>query len=164
MFLTEHKKHYRTFRAAPYLASNASRGTSLAVPSLAFRQMTMKRIVLLAFVIQCASCDRRPADEPQAERYATLIKAEVTAYEYAAAWDHYDDGSFEAFDSVQFEIAAPVDLAGESLQVLVEPSELPPDSPLRTVGTKCTFEMNLEHLDADQLFWGVLENVRARKP
>jgi hypothetical protein len=126
--------------------------------------MTMGRIAPVVLVTLFASCDRRPTDEPRAEQYTTLIKAEVTAYEYAAAWDHYDDGSFEAFDSVQFEIAAPVDLAGESLQVLVEPSELPPDSPLRTVGTKCTFEMNLEHLDADQLFWGVLENVRARKP
>ena len=124
----------------------------------------MKRIVLLALVTLFASCDRRPIDEPRAEQYTTLIKAEVTAYESAEAWDHYDDGSFEAFDSVQFKIAAPEDLAGDTLRVLVEPLRLPSDSPLRVVGTKCTFEMNLEHLDADQLFWGALENVRARRP
>ena len=124
----------------------------------------MRKLSFLILVAVVASCNRRPADEPRAEQFATPIKAEITAYENAAAWDHYDDGSFEAFDSVQLEIIEPEHLAGESLQVLVESSELPPDSPLRVVGTQCTFELNLAHLDADQLFWGVLENVRPLNP
>ena len=124
----------------------------------------VRRFSFLFLISVVASCNRRPADEPRAEQLATPIKAEVTAYENAAAWDHFDDGSFQAFDSVQFKVVEPKHLAGESLQVLVEPSELPPDSPLRVGGTQCTFELNLSHLDADQLFWGALENVRTQSP
>ena len=129
--------------------------------------MTVYPVKTLSFLILLAlasSCDRRPADEPRAEQRATPIKAEVTAYENGASLDHFDDGSFEVFDSLQLKILEPKHLVGESLHVLVEPEELPPDSPLRSVGTQCTFELNLSHLDADQLFWGALENVLILNP
>jgi hypothetical protein len=71
---------------------------------------------------------RITATVPESDR--ELFTATVTAYEPAAEGDHFDDGTFSAYDSLTVKIIAPEQHAGVTLSVSVPSSELPAESAL----------------------------------
>ena len=83
---------------------------------------------------------------PQAKE-PLAVEASVTRVVPRAAWHHYSDGAFEAFDAITFSIAQPQAVRGRELTVYYSPDALPHESPLRTIGTRCRFRIAAEHLE-----------------
>ena len=72
------------------------------------------------------------------------VRAKVLSYSPNAAWDHYEDGGFAAWDVAVLEILSPPARLGEKLSLLC--SEQPVNSPLRAVGVTYDFGIQEKYL------------------
>lgn len=86
------------------------------------------------------------------------LTATVSSYEPAAEWDHFDDGTFSAYDTIQLKVVSPEPHVGTTLSITVPPPELPEDSPIRTAGTRLTFTLQASDLNRSGLAWGAIDN------
>jgi len=80
----------------------------------------------------------------------------VTSYEPAAEWDHFDDGTFSAYDTLTLKVTAPERHAGATLSVRVPPSELPEESGFRKPGKQLSFFLQPSELTREHLAWGAI--------
>lgn len=85
------------------------------------------------------------------------ITATVTSYEPAAEWDHFDDGTFSAYDKITLKVVTPQRHAGTTFAVTVPPTEFPENSPMRTAGTRLTLTIRESDIGATGLAWGAIE-------
>jgi len=86
------------------------------------------------------------------------MTAIVAFYEPAAEWDHFDDGTFSAYDTITLQVVSPERYAGATLSVTVPPTELPEDSAFRTAGTRFTFTVRESDIGATGLAWGAIDD------
>jgi biopolymer transport protein ExbD len=86
------------------------------------------------------------------------MTATVASYEPAAEWDHFDDGTFSAYDSITLRVVAPERYASATFSVTVPPTELPEDSALRTAGTRLSFTVRESDIGAAGLAWGAIDD------
>ena len=98
---------------------------------------------------------------PQSE---TRLFATVAAYLPSRISEYYDDGRFETFDVVKLDLRKPTATGEQSLEIAVNPAYFPPDSPFRLPGTCCSFEVDLEDLQASVLGWAALQDMRLESP
>ena len=84
------------------------------------------------------------------------MMATVASYEPAAEWDHFDDGTFSAYDKITLKVLTPERHAGTTLSITVLPTEFPEDSAFRTAGTRLSFTVRESDIGATGLAWGAI--------
>ena len=72
------------------------------------------------------------------------VRAIVVSYSPNAAWDHYENGGFAAWDVAVLEVLSPPAWRGRELSLLC--SEQPADSPLRAIGVTYDFGIQAKYL------------------
>ncbi len=93
------------------------------------------------------------------ERTDVKMTAMVASYEPSAEWDHFDDGTFSAYDKLTLKVVTPQRHAGTTISVTVPPIEFPEDSAFRTTDTRLTFTIRESDIGATGLAWGALDDV-----
>lgn len=86
------------------------------------------------------------------------MTAMVASYEPAAEWDHFDDGTFSAYDVITLKVVTPERHAGTTLSVTVPPTEFPEDSAFRTTSTRMSFTVRESDIGATGLAWGAIDD------
>ncbi|MCA9147048.1 MAG: hypothetical protein KDB05_29935 [Planctomycetales bacterium] len=86
------------------------------------------------------------------------MTATVASYELAAEWDHFDDGTFSAYDVITLKVATPERYAGMTFSITVPPTEFPEDSAFRTAGTQLSFTVRESDIGATGLGWGAIDD------
>jgi biopolymer transport protein ExbD len=84
------------------------------------------------------------------------MTAIVASYEPAAEWDHFDDGTFSAYDVITLKVVTPERHAGTTFSFTVPPTEFSEDSAIRTTGTRLTFTVRESDIGATGLAWGAV--------
>ncbi|MBC8356872.1 MAG: biopolymer transporter ExbD [Planctomycetes bacterium] len=91
------------------------------------------------------------------------VTATVASYEPAAEWDHFEDGTFSAYDVITLKVVTPERHAGATLSITVPPTELPEDSAFRATGTRFTFMTRESYIGATGLAWGAIDDPTIEK-
>ncbi len=113
---------------------------------------------LIAAIVLCAICGCTrdgavPKDPSQGK-----IRATVVACEIGVQWDHFEDGSFAAYDQITLRIDSSQKQKKPIVRVIVGSNELPANSPYRSVGTRLTFSFDGDLPTEDKIYWGALED------
>ena len=74
-----------------------------------------------------------------------LVTATVMSYEPTVEWDHFDDGTFAAYDLLTLKVVAPQRYAETTLSIILPSSKLPDDSAFRTADTTTSWFEDWRH-------------------
>ena len=101
----------------------------------------------MLFLIACGTVPEKTNIEQSFSSKPILVKGEILSYKKASYWSHYDDGSYDVADSLEFKILEPLKHKGKRISVNIAPLLVKDE--FKIISRQFNFEID-ENIFADE--------------